>query len=308
MRKCRPEDWGIGMTICVAAICDLGKSVVAITDTMLSVEATHGFAMTADNNIIMKGGGIHKDWVALYAGSVSLPVPIISETRKSLSPEPKDLEEVAEAIRGAYVRHLASQVATEVLSPGFDVESFYRNGLEELGEVGFSEKRKDFEWRMQNDPRVEFLVFGFDKKKHAHIFTIRNPGVLAFHDNEAFWAIGSGQQIAVTSLMFHQYNQLFPMSASIYHICEAKFMAERAPGIGKESFIFVYNKENGFVWYPAKEVDKVRECWEKFGRPSRPPQAIAELEKLINQHREMLRQGKDAFGNTIQKKDNDSGG
>jgi hypothetical protein len=263
---------------------------------MLSVEQTGGFAMTADNSIFIKGGGIHTDWVALYSGSVSLAVPIISDARTDLAGGPKSLAEVVNVFTNAYKKHLAQHVAAEVLSPGFDADSFYRDGLAELGEMGFTEKRRDFEYRMQNDPAMEFLVYGFDGDGRAHIFTVRNPGAVTYHDNEAFWAIGSGQQVAITALMFHQYNLAFPMAWSIYHVCEAKFMAEQAPGVGKETFILVVNKKAGFTWYPVKEIHTVREAWEKYGRPSRPPQGITAIQGLIDKHRELLKQGGNALG------------
>jgi hypothetical protein len=292
----RLADRGMDVTVCVGAIADIGDSIVAISDSMLSIDQRGGFSMTADNNIWMKGGGIHTDWIALYSGSVSLPVPIILETRAALAGGPRSLLEVADAFRSSYIRHLARHVADEVLAPGFDVESFYEDGLEKLGEMGFTEKRRDFEYRMQSDPALEFLVFGFDGSGRAHIFTVSNPGVITYHDNEGFWAIGSGQQIAITALMFHQYNQLCPMPWSIYHVCEAKFMAEKAPGVGKESFVIVMNQKSGFRWYPASHVAAIRDVWEKFGRPSRPAQAVNLIEAVIKQHKELLEKGANYLG------------
>ena len=284
------------MTVCIAAIADIGDTIVALTDNMLSIEQAGGFAMTADNSIFLKGGGIHTDWIALYSGSVSLPIPILSEARDRLTGGPHSMAKVVEVFGGAYKKHLAQRVADEVLSPAYDADRFYRDGLAELGEMGFTEKRRDFEYRMQSDPVLEFLVYGFDENRQAHISAVRNPGVVTYHDNEAFWAIGSGQQIAITALMFHEYNKMFPMAWSIYHVCEAKFMAEKAPGVGKETFILVMNKKNGFAWYPAKEVDTVREFWYRFGRPSRPPQAIEAIQKLIDSHSELLKRGGNALG------------
>jgi hypothetical protein len=281
------------MTVCIAAIADLGETVVAITDTMLSVEGT-GLSMTADSNIFFKGGGIHKDWYALYSGSVSLPVPIVIEARDTLPEGPLRLAQVVSVFRKAYQKHLAQRVADEVLSPGFDVDSFYRRGLSELGEMGFTEKRRDFEYRMQTDPIMDFLVYGFDPSGHAHIFTVSNPGVVTYHDNEGFWAIGSGQQVGITALMFHQYNKMFPLAWSMYHVCEAKFMAERSPGVGEESFILIMNKNKGNYWYPVKEIAKVKEVWRQCGRPSRPPQAVTLIEGLAKEHEERLKQIREA--------------
>src|SRR5437867_2602635 len=46
LRPPNPRDWGVGMTVCIGAICDYGKSILLATDQMISAEAFSSDAMT----------------------------------------------------------------------------------------------------------------------------------------------------------------------------------------------------------------------------------------------------------------------
>jgi hypothetical protein len=113
----------------------------------------------------------------------------------------------------------------------------------------------------------EFLVFGMDKSRIAHIFTVEDPGIVSNHDLYGFWAIGSGANRALSSLFFQQYRTSILEWEAIYYIAEAKFMAEGG-SVGADSLIIIYRQDGGSVG--SLKLDLLKALWKKSGRPKLP--------------------------------------
>ena len=260
------------MTVCIAAIADRGKSYTAVSDQMITLEGS-GLAISSDE-IDFKQKGIHQKWMALYSGSSSLAVPILNEAGEKFRQEPEkalSLREISEGFKDIYKRHLTKHISDRILSPfGWERDEFYRIGLSSLGESGFLQARADFEYAMKNDPTLDFLIVGQASDGKMHIFSVSNPGVLHYHDRQSFWAIGIGQSLALASLMFHGHRNLFDTARSIYHALEAKFMAERAPGVGKSTVAVNvdFRREYPFHAIFPDKVGEIRTIWEDTGKPS----------------------------------------
>ena len=121
----------------------------------------------------------------------------------------------------------------------------------------------------------EFLVAGFDQQKGAHIFGVEDPGVCKNYTSLGFWAIGSGQQQALSSIFFsfRDVGDSPKFESIVYDLCAAKFMAEPADGVGEATNVTVHRFGEEPRFYDDEAVKVLRELWEKSGRPRTPPES-----------------------------------
>ena len=270
------------MTICIATISDKGKCYTAVSDRMITLEGGSGFVMSGDD-MEFKSRSISRKWMAMYSGSSSLADSILSEAKATFTADDIPLDEMSENFNKIYQRHLTKHVTDSVLSPfGWDRDEFYDLGLEKLGPTGFVQARAAFEEGMRGDPELDFLVVGCGADGEMHIFSLTNPGVVRHH--KSFWAIGIGQEVALSSLMFHRHSIYFDVPRSIYHTLEAKFMAERVPAVGKSTVCMNVDFRRGErpFWGLFGEIGDIREIWEKKGKPTYPDEAHKKLSEMFS--------------------------
>src|SRR5205823_14077859 len=84
--------------------------------------------------------------------------------------------------------------------------------------------------------------YGFDSR--AHIVRVSEPGKITFENEIGFAAIGSGWYSAISTLFFHSVSRSDDVWEVLYHVLEAKFMAESAPGVGMDTHCEILG-ENG---------------------------------------------------------------
>jgi hypothetical protein len=125
--------------------------------------------------------------------------------------------------------------------------------------------------KIQGD--CDFLVYGFDSKKVPHIFTVIEPGTDEVWDKPGFTAIGAGKYVAESIL--YQLGQTIDKGTpeAIFTVCAAKFAAERIPGVGKETFLFVKRPGCKAFTRPSWLLPTIRDVWEKQGQ-ARMPEGI----------------------------------
>jgi hypothetical protein len=109
-----------------------------------------------------------------------------------------------------------------------------------------------------------FLVFGYDIQKMPHIFTIKDKGEVEYFDRSGFWAIGSGQTAALGSLFNKSHSRFNPYKRVLLNVCEAKFAAEAAPGVGRGSFVVVIHPDGSHL--TQYDIEPVRKAYERVRR------------------------------------------
>jgi hypothetical protein len=222
-------------------------------------------------------------WVVMYAGEDIESVPfIISEARSSLARlkgnvEPQD---IASAVDHAYAQRLNSIIETKVLRRyGYTSETFRKQGKKQLTAsvcsslcVGIANVKLS----------LRFLITGFDRHGQGHILVAGGDEPPFDYTALGFFAIGSGANAALSSLLFHKSKLRMTGQMSegvcVYLLCEAKFMAE--PGdVGRATFITLHSSKDKprFV----TNVDAIREIWEAEGAPCLPKFTAVRVEKLI---------------------------
>jgi len=259
------------VTVCIAAIANSGRAIVLASDRMISTEQ-----FSADS-AIYKIRGIHHDWAALCSASSTDHIyPILRETRTVLSKDkaPKSRQDVARALICAYqARHLTVQ-NDKVLSPyGMDRKAFFRKGPRGLGDSFFQRVALKLE---QVNLGCRFLVAGYDRTFAPHVFLVQHPGEEVDRTYPGFWATGSGATSALSVLFFYSPTITDSLERVLYCVCAAKFMAETAPGVGKDTSVVILETFIDEAKFKAENPDacislRVREL---------PLPAVNDLRKL----------------------------
>jgi Proteasome subunit len=262
------------MTICVAVICDSLNSIVTASDTLLSTDR-----FSADN-LAVKVEAISQNWMAFFAADdMSSCWPILREARARFVDQENTIEQIKTSFKEAYRSELQKRITDEVLGRyALDLESFKQNGLKQLGRQVFNDLCLQID-RINFD--CQFLVCGFDSDQKPHIFTVENPGVAIEYSTPGFWAIGSGASSALSTLFFHRVITGIRLEKAIYHVCEAKFMAESALGVGVTTCVVIFHKPDEVELLDEDLVDEIKKTWTREGQARVPSGIEAAIKSKI---------------------------
>jgi hypothetical protein len=136
IEKPRPADWGLGMTVCIAASCESSKTIVAVTDHKVTMGSF------AADGVALKTRQLIGDWAILFAGEDMTHIKTIIERAREILQEETDEEEwqrtysfqvIASALSDAYDERLQKQIESKYLKNfGLTVADFRDNGKEKL--------------------------------------------------------------------------------------------------------------------------------------------------------------------------------
>lgn len=275
IREPRPEDWQIGMTVCVAVENRIESYLVVVSDMKVSTTD-----MSADFASI-KVRSIGSRWVVTFSGSDMTPVMPIIRKAKRLLTRGESVIEIERAFVDAYKSYIQELAEANVLSPiGYTLEEFKKHGLEQLGQEQFSRHLYELE---QQKTDAQFLVAGYDDSDPmAHIFTVSYPGVVNNYSTLGLWAIGSGQTNALGSLFNADIKTALysTMPETIYRACEAKFNAENAEGVGKETAGIILTKDGYRKGISGDGIRKLKLHWQRTRVLKVPQEAQADANEI----------------------------
>jgi hypothetical protein len=263
------------MTVCISGMVhhQNGSAIVMASDRMLTAGV-----VTADLPAVIKKQNIHDHWSAMYAGDdITHVMPVLRRVIAALldSHNPS-VGEVAEAFSRAYHEERMRLAEQRILSPyGLDMQSFMKLLAESDSD--------DLKLLMRRIQAAElgctFLVCGFQGNV-PRIFTVTEPGVDEDYGPVGFWSIGSGAEVAISSLQFRRFNRNMSLSLAMYLVAEAKFMSEAAMGVGRSTLISILKPGHRPLFLEDDEVNELRAMWEAEGRPRIPDN----LETRIGTH------------------------
>jgi hypothetical protein len=233
---------------------------------------------TSADDVISKEIAFHRDWKAMIAGNdITQCVEIMEDSRNILVSKENTLTNVSCAVKTAFQGRLRQLIDDRHLSRyGMGVSDFRIHGKEQFTPETFNSICSLID---NTHLECEFLVSGFDKNKRAHIFTVTDPGVVNFYDKPGFWAIGSGASSALSMLFYRGQIPDKQMSETLYVACEAKFMAESASDVGKETEFFISKHGHSGMIYTAGILEGIRKQWEKYGQPKIPKRAVGKIKE-----------------------------
>jgi 20S proteasome alpha/beta subunit len=274
----QPKDWGIiGMTVCIVSTCSRENCIVAITDKMLST------SIMSMDDVAVKIKALGRHWMAMFSGNdISPVVPIFKHVRAMLGPESclETLEDITSAFVTAIRKEITAKVEANVLSGlGWSLEEFRQRGLKSLGSEVFNRLAYQIE-SMGLD--LTFIVFGFEGSED-HIFTVNGSGSISYFDMGGFWAIGSGQTSALGTLFASRTPVIFKSCSEVlYQLAKAKFSAESAIGVGKETLATVLYENGVRYMITTREMAKLKSLWESTRELDVPPPASILAQELLN--------------------------
>jgi len=231
-------------------------------------------AIPASDDVALKIMTVTNRWSALYAGSPTSATLIVEEARRLMPSasdrQPDSLERIRAVTTAAYKAVLRRQATDQFLGIyDLTLEQFRRAGRRQFGESEFAQINKQIR---DYTLRTQLLVCGVDNDQWPHIFTINHPGIATLNDLIGHAAIGSGAQMALGSLGGRILSGL-PIRDLIYRVCEAKFSAETAHGVGKSTLLTVLRK--GFehtAW--GVQTDEIKQVSESVRKESALDKAI----------------------------------
>jgi hypothetical protein len=243
----RPADWGIGMSVCIAASCDFGAKIVVAIDTMASL---FGGTFTGDD-AMTKGAPLWPGrWGGLLAGDdVTRAGAVLDRAEQALHEQhdqgvrpTRDL--VASIVLSQYQNERTALATETYLSIyGLDMAAFLSNGSTIFGDASFGVTCDRIE---QVDLGCELLLYGFDEDNRARLFTIGHPGTIKYFDTTGYWAIGSGAYSALSRLLIRQQRESLSLAETIYNVYEAKVAAEGSVGVGRRIHIHISSPDRAF--------------------------------------------------------------
>jgi hypothetical protein len=226
------------MTICIATICDGGRKAIVISDRMITAGSPLNIKFEPK---IRKSGELSPNCMALTSGSALAHMDLFRNVKERLS-KAKDLAigEIAECVKEEFRNQRIRRAEELHLRPrGLDMQSFYANLAKLPAEFSMM-----IDNNIQNQRyELDIIITGIDKNGEAHIYSVVDPGVSECFDGLGFNAIGSGTSHAISTFTYHLYTPDFPLERALYIALVAKKNAERAPGVGDQTDIFIMTTE-----------------------------------------------------------------
>src|SRR5688572_32491726 len=149
----RPLYRGEAVTVCIAAVCQNLKYVVAVSDQMISSNET-------STEGVLKVATLDGDapWLLLYSGTAPNYLRLYERIKSNLTGN--SAGEVVQSIENAYAVEVLKIHESEILAPyGMTREEFFEYGRERLGEYKFSAIIDSLE---QSHTDVALLLAGYD--------------------------------------------------------------------------------------------------------------------------------------------------
>lgn len=249
------------MTICIAAICDEGKSVVVASDKMV----TANFLALEFEHPGSKVEYLTPTCFALSAGDALAGTELFRSCRALVNQlNAPTIEIIVNEVTNQFSNLRRMRAEEKILTPrGLSLKSFYIDGL--MGklhpEMAFGIDREITQFRFP----IELIVTGVDSSG-AHIYSISDPGSAEVYDKLGYHAIGSGQRHALYTIIDAEYSSTKGLNEAAYIVYEAKRRAELAPGVGDATQMFIINTD-GIQLVHVNELKKLEEIHRKKTAP-----------------------------------------
>jgi hypothetical protein len=250
---------------------------------MLSTHEFSGDAIATKSHFIAQEWGLM--WSAEDASHIT---PIWEMTRVGLYPKRLHVHcpEVANTVAKAYQRQLTEEATARYLARyGLSMAEFLKDGTRLFPAAQYEEMHREIRTLTLG---CDFIGYGFDDS--PHIFRVSEPGKITYEDEVGFAAIGSGWYSAISTFFFHSVNRSMDLWEVVYHVLEAKFMAESAPGVGAETHAEILDQNGQSTYLFDGAVDEFRAMWLKGGMPRVPKKAEDQTREIIKACRRGSRQ------------------
>jgi hypothetical protein len=269
------------VTVCIAVTPRFRSEIILVSDQLLSSD---------DNSV--EGGlkltALTSTWYVMFAGHAPRFRPLVETMREDLGDTRNarfTLETITAVVERAYHIELTKLIEIEILSPhGVSRDDFIRKGRRWFGEAPYAQILTRID---SVDLGIELLVVGLDAEAQTQLFAVSSRGaasraVLPYH------AIGSGAYLALGSLYQLACFPSLDLTETVYRTCAAKFAAEAAPGVGRQTHAMVTDPLME-KWAIVSNIEELREIWQRVGQPRLPPAAKKLIQRDLKPMRDYSR-------------------
>lgn len=274
-----PADWGIGMTVCIAALSFPDRAIVCAFDMMVSTGDMSG------DDLAMKSLAWNQHWTSMLAGNDLSPVAEIKELTIRGLHRGNYLEKglnrplLLGSLRGAIQETIDQQNETESLRPLGLTLANYRDEGPKLGDTIYQQIIYEMRGRRLD---VELLCAGWSDEREPHIFSVDGRGREQNFDTTGFWAIGTGQTNALGYLFTSGYRLIDDLGKVFLHACYAKFYAESAMGVGKKTVVVVLRPDHKYQMVMGADLDAIRAHWDRRQERKVSPEELDTASKIVS--------------------------
>lgn len=262
------------MTIVVASLCEKRQCIVIVSDRMM----TYGDIMQMEM-VSPKVEELFSGSAIAFAGHAAYGIEVRHEVeRHKQEIESKSFVELANRIREIYEKIRLKKADWELIRPhGFTYEEF-QEGKTTLPPALVAQI-----WANVYKYPFPFAVLLAGADNHgAHIAEIHPPGILVHLDDIGYGNVGSGSDFANLSLAMCRYDTKWSLELALISTFEAKKMAERVPGVGKETDILIITKK-GFKSVSSEDIKELEKLHDNF-RTTQNEQRVT----MANEIKELL--------------------
>jgi len=205
-----------------------GVVLILCTDMMGSTDSS---SAETTYKIHMHSG----NFCGLIAGQVASARELVSACLVELDAPPaiSKFSEVLTRVRAGIANYKNAFADSHVQSRfGISYLEFRKSGRSAFPADVF----REVSWEIKNHySQAELAIAGFIDKAPM---IVKVAGDTAWECDD-FAVIGSGTAIGESSLFHREHNHHYGLDQSIYHVYEAKRLAEKAPSVGKKTMLFV---------------------------------------------------------------------
>ena len=263
------------MTICLALVCDEGKSVAAVDDRMVSDSSLSLEFEQKTRKIELIGA----TFAALTAGDALAHSDLLKDAADGMGGLVQPgVREVATVVEQCFIEHRQALAEKLVLRPlGMDHETFLERQQSLSGDIvlALSSEYQSVELG------VELLVAGIDSTG-AHLYVISDPGIARCFDSIGYAAIGSGLPHAEGFLTEADYSPAISINRGVWLAYVAKRRSERAPGVGSRfTDILTVEPEYGARFLNQASLEQLNCVYQQYIQKSE--KVSQSIERTINE-------------------------
>jgi hypothetical protein len=231
--------------------------------------------------------------MALAAGTMDQTESLLAAVREQ-QPDGNEPQTIYDGLESAVNSELVRLAAARYLSPyGITMQQFLSEGSTYFTDEIRSELARKIADHADNyDAELIFAGWGAKAQEHengkATIFGLSRDGV-SRHSDASFYAIGSGATAAYSMLSYLHCRRSMTLLEIIYRVVGAKVAAERVPGVGENTLMWIATKKHGdnesmgFIVQPS-EIHEIKELWEKRSAPRVDDQIEGYMVDILKKH------------------------